>query len=124
MPVNTFRDLFVWQKAVQLVTQIYITTKSFPKDETYGLSSQIRRAAVSMPSNIAEGFSRSSSADFARFLEISIGSLFEVQTQLQIALNLKYINQEAFNSLYESSREIERMLIALKKSIKEKKKQK
>jgi len=115
--IKTYKDLLVWQKSMDLVTQIYMETKSFPKDELYGLAQQIRRAAVSVPSNIAEGYGRKSTKDYIRFLQIAIGSLFEVQTQLQIALNLDYIKEEDYNNLFESSREIERMLSSLIKKL-------
>ena len=111
--VNTYRDLIVWQKAMQFVTLIYTITKKFPKEEAYGLISQIRRSSVSIPSNIAEGYGRRSSNDYIRFLQISIGSLYELQTQLEICLNLKYVSQLMFNDINEKSREIERMLSSL-----------
>jgi len=85
----------------------------------YGLISQIRRSAVSIPSNIAEGFGRKSSNDFKRFLQIAMGSLFEVQTQLEISKNLEYIDEKTFNDLYQDSREIERILTAFIDSIKD-----
>jgi len=95
--VKSYRDLVVWQKAVSFVIGIYKTTKSFPKEEKYGITNQIRRAAVSVPSNIAEGFGRNSKKDFIRFLYISIGSLFEVQTQLDISNKLGFINENVHN---------------------------
>jgi four helix bundle protein len=111
--VKTFRDLLVWQKAMNLVTETYKMTRRFPKEEWYGLVQQIRRCAVSIPSNIAEGYGQKATNDYIRFLQISIGSLFELQTQLEIALNLEYIPKEAFDSLFESTREIERMMVSL-----------
>jgi four helix bundle protein len=96
-----------------LVTEIYKLSKSFPKDESYGLTSQIRRCAVSIPSNIAEGYGRNSTSDYIRFLNIAVGSLYESQTDMEIALNLQYIDRHNFDKLYESSREIERMLSSL-----------
>ncbi len=115
--VKTYRDLIVWQKSMELVTQIYKITKTFPKEENYGLISQIRRCAVSIPSNIAEGYGRQSTNDYLRFLKISIGSLYETQTQLEIALNLEYLSGDEFKMIYELSREIERMLSSLCKKI-------
>jgi four helix bundle protein len=103
-----------------LVTGIYKLSKSFPKDETYGLASQMRRCAVSIPSNIAEGYGRNSTSDYIRFLYIAMGSLYEMQTQMEIALNLQYLNKNDFDKLYESSREIERMLSSLTKKINDK----
>ncbi|GBE41192.1 MAG TPA: four helix bundle protein [Nitrospirae bacterium] len=111
--VKTYNDLIVWQKAMQLVTEIYLITRKLPKEETYGLSSQIRRSCVSVPSNIAEGFGRNSTNDYVRFLQIANGSLYELQTQLKICSNLKYLSNQIYNKIYEQSREIERMLSSL-----------
>ena len=111
--VRTYRDLFVWQKAMQLVTDVYSLTKRLPKDEVYGLTSQVRRCCISIPSNIAEGYGRKSTNDYCRFLQIAIGSLYELQTQLEICLNLKYITEIVFEEIHEQSREIERMLSSL-----------
>lgn len=115
--MKTYRDLIIWQKSMVFVTQIYKITKTFPKEENYGLISQIRRCAVSIPSNIAEGYGRQSTNDYLRFLKISIGSLYETQTQLEIALNLKYLSSDEFKRVYELSREIERMLSSLCRKI-------
>jgi len=98
---------------MSLVTQIYQFTKTFPREEFYGLVSQIRRCAVSVPGNIAEGYGRRSTDDYLRFLQIAISSLYEIQTQIEIALNLRYLTNDKFQSLYESTREIERMLSSL-----------
>jgi len=116
--VRTYRDLIVWQKSMRFVTDVYSMTRKMPKDELYGLISQIRRSAVSIPSNIAEGYGRSSTADYLRFLHVAISSLYEVQTQLEIGVNLEYFNKEVFFRLYEGSREIERMLSSLNRKIK------
>ena len=83
--MKTFRDLIVWQKSIDLVTNIYKVTTIFPNEELYGLTSQIRRAAVSIPSNIAEGYGRKATNEFVRFLQISMGSLFELKTQIEIS---------------------------------------
>jgi len=117
--VKTYRDLIVWQKAMALVTEIYKITKSFPRREDYGLTSQVRRCAVSIPSNIAEGYGRHSRNEYIRFLQIALGSLYELQTQLEIAVNLEYLKKEEFDSLYESTREVERMLSVLIKRLTE-----
>jgi four helix bundle protein len=109
----------IWQKSMSLTTKIYKSTKNFPKEEIFALTSQIRRSSVSIPSNIAEGFGRDSNKEYLRFLNISIGSLFEMQTQLEIAKNIDYLNEEEFNTLYEDSREIERMLVSFIVKIKE-----
>ena len=108
--MKTFRDLLIWQKAMVLVTNSYHSTATFPKEEQFGLTSQLRRCAVSIPSNIAEGFGRNTNKDYHRFLRISLGSLFEYQTQIEIAHNLNYIPLHDFQTIHESSRELERML--------------
>ena len=105
--------MIVWQKSIQMVTEVYSITKSFPKEELYGLVSQIRRSSVSIPSNIAEGYGRRSTNEYLRFLQISIGSLYELQTQLEISLSLDYISKQIFEKVYEQTREIERMLSSL-----------
>ena len=115
-----YAELKVWQKSVAFVTQIYICTASFPKEEIYGLTSQIRRAAVSIPSNIAEGASRESSKDFLRFISISNGSLAELQTQLIIARNLGFINNEKLSAIRDTGEEIGRMLNGLQKTLQQK----
>ncbi len=116
--MKTFKDLIVWQKSMELITEIYKITTTFPEDEKYCLITQIRRSAISIPSNIAEGYGRHSTNDYIRFLQLSIGSLYELQTQIEISYNLKYLNNEKFNIVYESSREIERMMCSLINKIK------
>jgi four helix bundle protein len=115
--VKSYRDLIVWQKSMQLVTQVYSKTKILPREELYGLVAQIRRSSVSIPSNIAEGYGRNSTNDYLRFLQIASGSLYELQTQLEICLNLEYLSKEDFESIDEQSREIERMLSSLIKKV-------
>ncbi len=111
----------VWNKSMKLVTDVYLITKSLPKEELYGLTSQIRKSSVSVPSNIAEGYGRNSTNDYIRFLQIASGSLYELQTQLEICLNLEYLQKSTFESVYEKSREIERMLSSLIRSVGKKK---
>jgi four helix bundle protein len=111
--VKTYRDLIVWQKSMVLVMEIYRLTKAFPRDEMYGLTSQIRRAAVSIPSNICEGYARNSDADFARFLRIACGSLYEMQTQLEIAGNLQYLPDKQLQNVSGQALEVEKMLSSL-----------
>ena len=118
--MRTYRDLLVWQKSMVLVTEVYEISKKFPKDELYGLTSQIRRCAISLPSNIAEGYGRNSTNDYIHFLRIASGSLYELQTQMEISLNLQYIESREFENLYELSREIERMLSSLIRKLREK----
>lgn len=115
----TYRDLLIWQKSMMLVTEIYNLTKNFPREEVYGLTSQIRRSSISIPSNIAEGYGRDGNKDYLKFLNIATASLFEMQTQLEIAFNLGFVNEIQFNKTYENSREIERMISAFSRKIKE-----
>jgi len=115
--MKTYRELVAWQKGMALVSHVYQISREFPKEEVYGLTNQMRRAAVSIPSNLAEGFGRNSKAEMARFAHISIGSLFELQTQLEIACNLQFIDNEAFNIIFNECRELERILSAFIKSI-------
>lgn len=98
---------------MKLVTEIYKVTKSFPSEELYSLTSQLRRCAVSIPSNIAEGYGRRSTLDYKRFLQIAVSSTFELQTQIEIASNLKYLSSELFGNLSNTAKEIELMLLSL-----------
>lgn len=91
MKTKSFKDLIVWQKSYKLVLEIYKTTRAFPKSEDYGLSQQLRRAAVSIPSNIAEGYGRKHKAEYNQFLSIAYGSLLELETQILLAKDLNYI---------------------------------
>jgi four helix bundle protein len=118
--IRTYRDLLIWQKSMILVMEVYKTTQNFPKDEIYGLIGQMRRCAVSIPSNIAEGYGRNSSNDYVRFLRMAMGSLYELQTQFDISSNLGYITKNHYGKLFESSREIERMLSSLMKRLENK----
>ncbi|MEK8180162.1 four helix bundle protein [Flavobacterium buctense] len=117
--MSNFRNLQVWQKSMTLTTNIYFSTNNFPKEEIFGLTSQIRRSAISIPSNIAEGFGRDSNKEYLRFLNVSIASLFELQTQLEIGKNKEYLTEQEFNKIYEDSRELERMLVSFINKIKE-----
>ncbi len=116
--IKTFRDLKIWQQSMKLVTEIYRATSSFPEEEKYGLTSQLRRSSVSIPSNISEGFGRNSQGDFKRFVNISMGSLFELQTQIEVAKNLEFISKEIFENLYDNSREIVRMMSSFIRTLK------
>ena len=115
--MNSYRELFVWQKSMSLVTELYNVTNSFPSSELYGLTSQIRRSAVSIPANIAEGYGRQATQDYIRFLKIARGSLFELQTLLEISTNLGYINNDYFQKQFDASIEIEKMLTTLIKKL-------
>jgi four helix bundle protein len=108
------RDLVVWQKAMILVTEIYRATRDFPREEVYGLTSQLRRAAVSVPSNLAEGHGRNSRKEFHHFIGQARGSLTEVETQLEIVRNLDYLSKNVALELLSKSGEIGRMLNGLR----------
>ena len=115
MAVHTYRDLIAWQKAMDLVEMVYRATKLFPKEELYGLTSQVRKAAVSVPSNIAEGQGRGSSKVFHHFLSIANGSLLEVETQVTIAQRLGYIDHDQVQPILALSNEITRIIYGLMK---------
>lgn len=117
--LKNYRDLKVWQKAYRLCLEIYKLTKTFPKEVTYGLSSQIRRAAVSIPSNIAEGYGRKTTPEYVQSLYIAYGSICELETQLLLSGDLGYINSEEMGKVQQDISEIERMLKALIKSLRE-----
>lgn len=108
--IKTFRDLLVWKKAHQLVLDIYKLTAKFPAEEKYGLSSQLRQAGTSIPSNIAEGFKRKTAKDRVHFYNISDGSLEEVKYQLLLAVDLKYIPDENYQKILCLSEEVSKML--------------
>lgn len=115
--MHNFKRLEVWNKSMALVRNIYELTKKFPKTEQFGLTSQIQRAAVSIPANIAEGSAKSSNKDFARFLEISVGSSCELETLIIIAKDLSYIDEANFNLLDKQIKEIQRMLLGFKSQL-------
>ena len=114
---RNYQDLIAWQKAMDLVEAVYQITKIFPKEEIYALTSQLRRAAVSIPSNIAEGQGRSSTKEFRNFLSMAHGSVREVETQIMIAQRLQYIAQEKSTAILELAAEVGRLLQGLMKSI-------
>ena len=117
MDGKNFRDLKVWQLGMQLAEEVYHLSQQFPKHEVYGLGSQIQRAAVSIPANIAEGHAIGSTKDFARFLGIAQGSLAELETHLMLAERMKYGNPIQIGSLLSRCGEEARMLRALRKSV-------
>ncbi len=120
MPAN-FKDLLVWQKSIDFADEVYDTTENFPKSEVFGLANQMRRAAVSVASNIAEGSARHSRRDFVRFLRQSRGSLAELETQITLAVRRRYMTREVGTKLFVLTIEIERMLSGLITSLKAKK---
>jgi four helix bundle protein len=108
--MRDFRELQVWAKAHQLALAVYATTLAFPKDELYGLISQIRRAAVSIPANVAEGCGRSGDAELARFLQIAMGSASELEYHLLLARDLEFINEKDYEHIAAQVIEVKRML--------------
>jgi four helix bundle protein len=117
MKVKNYQELIVWQKAMDLVEEVYIASKSFPREEIYGLTSQLRRAAVSIPSNIAEGQGRRTTPDFLRHLSIAYGSLREVETQIMIATRLRYLAQGKCQDVMRITGEVGRLLNGLMASL-------
>ena len=115
--IKRFQDLKIWQKGIRLVEQIYNTSKSFPKEEIYGLQSQIRRSAVSIPSNIAEGFARFHNKEYRNFLYIALGSCAELTTQIIIATRLKYIEQTRADGIISLIEQISKMTMSLIKKL-------
>ena len=115
--MKDFRQLKVWEKSHQLALAIYKVTAKFPKEELYGLTSQVRRASMSIPTNIAEGCGRNTDADFARFLQMAMGSASETEYQLLLSLDLGFLNKEQYDKLNLDVTEVKRMLASLLKTI-------
>jgi four helix bundle protein len=120
MSIRNYRDLVVWRKAMDLVDAVYRLTRGFPKEELYGLTSQVRRAAVSIPSNIAEGHGRRTCRHFLHFLSIARGSIKELETQLLIAGRLGYANQAENSTVLDLSDEVSRLTTRLMDSLRRK----
>ena len=118
MKSSNYKELKVWQKAMGLTVEVYKLVKRLPKEETYALSDQMRRAVVSIPSNIAEGQGRNSDKEFIQFLSIARGSLWELETQIEICLRIGYIDQTLATNIYNLIAEISKMLNALSNSLK------
>jgi len=114
---RSFHDLDVWRIAIKLTKDVYLLTEKFPNSEIFGLTGQIRRAAISIPSNIAEGQSRNSSKEFRQFLSVALGSLAEIETQLVIAKEVGYINEQEFAPFLPSIDTIRKMIRSLSKSL-------
>jgi four helix bundle protein len=112
-----FEESDVWQKAIDLADLVYSKTESFPADERFGLTNQMRRAAISISSNVAEGSARVSDADFARFVEIAIGSLFEVISESTVAKRQGYLSEDSFAAIYKASEQQGRMLSGLRRTL-------
>lgn len=115
--MHKFKELVVWQKAVDLASNIYKITKKFPADERFGLTSQMNRSGVSVPSNIAEGAGRNTDGEFNNFLGVAAGSAFELETQLIIANKLKVVTAEDFKQTSKEINEIQNMIFGLQKSL-------
>jgi four helix bundle protein len=120
MSIQSYRDLIVWQKAMDVVIDCYHATESFPKSEVYGLAGQLQRAAVSVPANIAEGHGRHHLNEYLHHLSFANGSLMEVETHLQIAARLTYLDQERLDQLLASTAEVGRLLNGLTNSLRRK----
>src|SRR5882762_43837 len=117
MKVKNYRELIAWQRAMDLVEEVYKSSRQFPREELYALTSQIRRAAVSIPSNIAEGQGRTTTKDFLRHLSIAYGSLREVETQILIAVRLLYLAQDSTEQMMNLAAEVGRLLNGLMNSL-------
>ena len=115
--MNNFRELKVWNNGITLVKQVYTTTKKYPKEELFGLTNQMRRCAISIPSNIAEGAGRKSNNEFEHFLYIALGSCFELETQLIISKELEFITSDKFDNLQKEIVEVEKMIRGLQKKL-------
>jgi four helix bundle protein len=116
--VSSYRDLLAWQKAMELITEIYRVSQKFPSEELYGLISQMRRAAVSIPTNIAEGQGRLTKGEFSQFLGNARGSLLELETQLLVARNLDYLDEPTLKKLFELTSEVGHLVNGLLSAIK------
>lgn len=118
MPVKSYRDLIAWRKAMNLAAEIYGCTQAFPKAETYGLVSQLRRAGISVPSNIAEGHARLSTGEFRQFLGHSLGSLMEIETQILLAQHLGYVDSSKSTDVLKQTAEVGKLINGLLRSLK------
>lgn len=119
MPLETYRELKVWQKAMDLVEQVYLVSRSFPDDERFGLVSQVRRAVVSIPANIAEGYGRKHRGDYLHHLSMARGSLMELETHLIIAVRLRFVAEQQTQQVWQTSQEVGKMLNGLWESLQE-----
>ena len=117
MMIESYRDLMVWQKAMDIVADIYAITANFPREEIYGLTSQIRRSAISLPSNIAEGHAKGGRKEYAHFVGIAMGSLAELETQMLIAQRLKMLDDKQASVLQSQTTEIGKMLNVLRQKL-------
>ena len=118
--LNTYKDLIAWQKSYELCLLVFKAAKLLPREEQFGLSAQLKRSALSIPSNIAEGYTRQSTQDYLRFLYIAYASLAELETQLLLTQDLNYINQNTFSNLINLQKEVQRIMFRLIQSLKQK----
>ena len=118
--IKSYKDLLAYQKAYELALEVYKITKNFPKEEVYGLVSQARRATVSIPSNIAEGYRRGSRKEYIQFLNIAYGSAAELETQISLAYDLNMLNEESYRRVIGLSEEVSKLLFSLIRSLKQK----
>lgn len=117
MQISSFRDLRVWQAAMDLVEEVYLLTRMFPRQETYGLTSQIQRAAVSVPSNIAEGHTREHIKEYLHHLSMAQASLAELETQMEIAMRLKYLSRAQFDQILKRIASLGKQMYALRNAL-------
>lgn len=115
--MHNFKELTIWQKSRKFVKDIYVLTKLFPKEELFVLTSQMRRAAISVPSNIAEGAGRETDKDFSRFLDMANGSAFELESQIYIACDLEYYSEEQMNIYLDKVQELQKMIYYFRKHL-------
>ena len=116
--MHNFRELTIWKDAMDLSRKVITITRTFPNEKKYGLVSQLNRAAISVPSNIAEGSSRDSDKDFARFISISLGSLFEVETQLILSKDFNYLSQESYTEILSIIHKLQKQIYRFKERLK------
>ena len=115
--MHNYKELIAWQKARILVKDVYLLIANFPDEEKFGITSQIKRAVISIPSNIAEGAGRSSNKEFLRFLDIANGSAFELETQIQLAFDLNFINKEVLENISDKIIEVEKLIYGFKNKL-------
>ena len=118
MGMHNYRELKIWQRSMDFVVRIYEATSKFPTDEKFGLTSQLRRCAISVPSNISEGAGRETNQEFKRFLQFSMGSLNELRTQIEIAFRIGYLKIDSFDRLAEEALQIYKMILSFYNSLK------
>jgi four helix bundle protein len=115
--MHNFKELIIWQKARKLVKDVYVVVKSFPDDEKFGIISQIKRASVSIPANIAEGAGRNTDKDFGRFLDIANGSSYELETLIILSSDLEYLNKSDFEIIIDKIKEVQKMIYSFRNKI-------